>query len=98
MNIIVWGLGYVGTVSAACLVEMGHNIVGVDVDKKKVTLLEKGIVPIKEPGLDKLIITAHHTGRFKVVQNGSSFVENSDCSLICVGTPSKKMVMWNWLI
>ena len=89
MNIIVWGLGYVGTVSAACLSELGHKIVGVDVNKTKASLLKKGISPIKEPGLDKLIKSMYDSERFLVTHKGSSFVETSNCSLICVGTPSK---------
>ena len=89
MNILVWGMGYVGTVSAGCLSHLGHNIVGVDINKTKVNFLNKGITPIKEPGLEELIKASLDSKRFKASTKGSQFFNVYDFSMICVGTPSK---------
>lgn len=88
MKIIVWGLGYVGTVVAACFAKLGHDVVGVDKVPAKVEALNQGKSPIKEPGLTELIKEAVDAGRLRAVSEGIKEVANADVSLICVGTPS----------
>ena len=89
MRVLVWGLGYVGTVSAACLAELGHDVVGVEPNLSKVTMLNDGQSPVKEPGLDLLVSKAVSAGALRAVPDGSSLVSSADVSLICVGTPSQ---------
>jgi GDP-mannose 6-dehydrogenase len=88
MKIIVWGLGYVGTVSAACLAQLGHEVIGVEPHKAKVDAINSGRSPIREPNLDKLVSEGVASGRLKATQDGGSAVPSADVSLICVGTPS----------
>ena len=88
MKIIVWGLGYVGTVVAACFAKLGHDVVGVDKVPAKVKALNQGKSPIKEPGLTSLINEAVETGRLRAVSEGVHEIADADVSLICVGTPS----------
>lgn len=88
MKIIVWGLGYVGTVVAACFAKMGHQVIGVDKVTDKVAAINNGKSPIKEPGLAELIQAGVADGRLSAVTNGTAEVPNADISLICVGTPS----------
>src|SRR5436190_21705583 len=88
MRILVWGLGYVGTVSAACLAELGHDVIGVEANPIKVEALNAGASAIREPGLADLIRKAVLAGRLKAVREGTAFVAGADISLVCVGTPS----------
>lgn len=88
VQIIVWGLGYVGTVSAACLARLGHSVVGVEPHAAKVEALKAGKSAIKEPGLAELVNETVASGRLTVVQEGVPAVAEADLSLICVGTPS----------
>lgn len=89
MRVLVWGLGYVGTVSAACLADLGHEVVGVEPNLSKVILLNAGQSPVKEPGLDILVNKAVSAGRLRAAQDGTALVSSADISLICVGTPSQ---------
>ena len=89
MRISIFGLGYVGCVSAACLARDGHEVIGVDVNEGKLELLRKGKSPIVEPGLDVLIRNAVHSGCLRVTSDHTAAIRESDISLICVGTPSK---------
>lgn len=89
MNIAVMGLGYVGCVTAACLADKGHQIIGVDVNAKKVDALSAGKSPIIEPGLDELIKQGILDGKINATTDSEMAIENSDLVLICVGTPSK---------
>jgi GDP-mannose 6-dehydrogenase len=89
MNIGVFGLGYVGCVSAACLAKQGHAVVGVDVNPTKVEIVNSGKSPIVEPGVDELINEMVGAGRLRATTNPAEAVLNSDASLVCVGTPSK---------
>lgn len=89
MKIIVWGLGYVGTVSAACLSSLGHKVLGVDVNRKKVDLINIGQSPIQEPDLEDLIKKGLDSKRLKASSQGVSVLNTYHLSLICVGTPSK---------
>ena len=88
MKISVFGLGYVGCVSAACLARDGHEVIGVDVNPHKVELIQTGQAPIIEPGLDELIKEAVEAERLQATIDGQTALHNSDVSLICVGTPS----------
>jgi GDP-mannose 6-dehydrogenase len=88
MRIIVWGLGYVGTVSAACLAQLGHEIIGVEPNLTKVEALNAGHSAIKEPGLDHLVNQMVGLGRLRATQDGVPLLPSADMSLICVGTPS----------
>lgn len=88
MKISVFGLGYVGCVSAACLAHDGHKVIGVDVNPQKVETVAAGRSPIVEPGLEELLAEGVHAGRLSTTTNAHEAVAASDVSLICVGTPS----------
>lgn len=87
MNVNIFGLGYVGCVSAACLAESGHQVTGIDVDPSKVALINEGRSPIIEPGLDDLVerMVAAHKLRASTCPS-----RTADVSIICVGTPSSE--------
>jgi GDP-mannose 6-dehydrogenase len=88
-NVSVFGLGYVGSVTAACLAHQGHQVVGVDSNAAKTESLEAGRSPIIEKGLDGLIATARRDCRLRATTNAATAVLESEISLICVGTPSQ---------
>lgn len=85
----VFGLGYVGCVTAACLADRGHQIVGVDVSSAKVELLGSGRATIVEEGIAELVERAHRSGRLRATTSVSDAVGATDISLVCVGTPSQ---------
>jgi GDP-mannose 6-dehydrogenase len=89
MKVSVFGLGYVGTVSAACLAADGHEVIGVDVNPLKLETLRQGHSPVSEPGLDDLIATAVMEGRLRVTDDALTAVLASDVTLVCVGTPGR---------
>ena len=88
MRISIFGLGYVGAVSAACLARDGHDVIGVDVDQRKLEMLRDGRSPIVEEGIQELTKEAVSSGRLTVSDDGDYAIANSDISFICVGTPS----------
>lgn len=88
MNISIFGLGYVGAVTAGCLARQGHAIVGVDVHRQKVEAFDQGIPPIVEPGLDALLREAKNAGRLRATLSAAEALEGTDLSIVCVGTPS----------
>ncbi|MCF8495540.1 MAG: UDP-glucose/GDP-mannose dehydrogenase family protein [Alphaproteobacteria bacterium] len=88
MKISVFGIGYVGAVTSACLADSGHNVVAVDVDPLKVDCLREGRSPIVETGLDALIQKNLKDGRLSATTECAQAVRETDMSLICVGTPS----------
>jgi GDP-mannose 6-dehydrogenase len=90
MNVSVFGLGYVGSVSAASFAADGHTVVGVDVNPDKVASLNEGRSPIVEKGLDELIRDNAANGRLRATTSTKEAVEATDLSLICVGTPSRR--------
>jgi GDP-mannose 6-dehydrogenase len=90
MNVSVFGLGYVGCVSAAALAADGHRVIGVDVNPDKVRSIAEGRSPIVEPGLDELIGEVSAAGRLRATSDTAQAVAESDVSLLCVGTPSRK--------
>jgi GDP-mannose 6-dehydrogenase len=88
MKVAVFGLGYVGTVTAAGLASRGHQVVGVDVEAAKVAAIRRGLSPVVEPGLEELIAGCVTSGTLRVTTNPFEAVDEADVSLICVGTPS----------
>jgi GDP-mannose 6-dehydrogenase len=90
MNVSVFGLGYVGSVSAASFAADGHSVIGVDVNPDKVASLNEGRSPIVEKGLDELIRDNAANGRLRATTSTREAVHATDLSLICVGTPSRK--------
>jgi GDP-mannose 6-dehydrogenase len=90
MNVSVFGLGYVGCVSAAALAAEGHRVVGVDVNPDKVRSIAEGRSPIVEPGLDELVREVALAGRLTATTDTAEAVRDSEVSLLCVGTPSRK--------
>lgn len=90
MNVSVFGLGYVGSVSAATFASDGHTVVGVDVNPTKVALLNAGQSPIVEPGLPELIESTVAAGRLRATTSTEEAIEATDVSLVSVSTPSRK--------
>ena len=90
MRLSIFGLGYVGCVSAACLARRGHDVVGTDVNADKVRMINEGASPIVEPGAGELIAEMVGAGRLRATTDPSEAVAESDISLVCVGTPSNK--------
>jgi len=89
MKIAVFGLGYVGVVSAACLARDGHSVVGVDPNSLKVDFLRQGKSPIVEPGLEELIAAAVGSGRLVAGSDAAAAVAQSEVLVVCVGTPGQ---------
>ncbi len=88
MRVSIFGLGYVGCVSAACLARDGHEVIGVDVNPVKVASIAAGKSPIIEPGLDELMRDMVRSGQLRASIDAQRAVRDTDISLICVGTPS----------
>ncbi len=88
MKISVFGLGYVGCVSAACFAKDGHEVVGVDVSPTKVEIINQGNSPIVEAGMNELVHEVVSSGRLKATTNSAEAISASEVSLVCVGTPS----------
>ena len=87
MDVTVFGMGYVGCVTAACLAEMGHSVTGVDLQGIKISLINSGNSPVIEPGLEQLLRRQVDAGR---LQASASVERLGDISLVCVGTPSNE--------
>jgi len=85
MKINVYGLGYVGSVSAACLAMDGHEILGIDVDRMKIDSINRGVSPVVEPGLSELIRRGVASDKLRAT---ADVIDDADISLVCVGTPS----------
>lgn len=89
LPIAVFGLGYVGAVSAAALAHNGHDVIGVDIHPDKVDLIKSGRSPIIEAGLDDLLRRGVSASRITATQDAEEAVAASDLSMVCVGTPSR---------
>jgi GDP-mannose 6-dehydrogenase len=88
MKISIFGLGYVGAVSVACLARDGHEVIGVDIDSHKLDLIRAGRSPIVEEGIQELMRQVVDSGRVRVTDDSQQAVAGSELSFICVGTPS----------
>ena len=88
MRISIFGLGYVGAVSAACLARLGHEVVGVDTDVRKLEFIREGKSPILEEGLGELIAEVVASGSLRVTDSSEVAIRDTDLSIVCVGTPS----------
>ena len=89
MKVSVFGLGYVGTVSAACLAHDGHEVIGVDPVRTKVDLIKKGQSPIIEADIGEIVASAAQAGRLRATEDQSQAIRETDLSFVCVGTPSQ---------
>ena len=89
-EVSVFGLGYVGCVSVACLAKAGYKVVGVDVNASKVELINKGVATIVEPGLDDLLRAGVEAGLLRATSDAGAAIRESDVVFITVGTPSQK--------
>src|SRR5438309_4233017 len=87
MRVSVFGLGYVGAVTAACLAGAGHQVVGVDVNPEKVAMVNAGASPVVEPGLGELLAEVVSAGRLRATDSSEEAVGETELALICVGTP-----------
>jgi GDP-mannose 6-dehydrogenase len=87
-KISVFGLGYVGAVSLACLADNGHEVIGVDVNPLKVNIINEGRSPIIEHGLDELMCKGVESGTIRALTDSREAVHATELSIICVGTPS----------
>jgi GDP-mannose 6-dehydrogenase len=90
VRISVFGLGYVGTVSAGCLANQGNSVIGVDPVPDKVDLINRGHAPIVEVEIGEIIAEMVKAGRLKATHDGTSAVHDTDISFVCVGTPSQQ--------
>lgn len=87
-KISIFGIGYVGTVAAACLAKDGHDVIAVDIDQAKVDSINSGRTPIVEDGLDELIAEGAASGRLSATTDLVDAIKQTDASFVCVGTPS----------
>lgn len=88
MNISIFGLGYVGIVTAACLSKIGNNVIGADINKDKVDMMNNGIPPIIENDLPELLEDGKRKGLISATASTMEAIHNTELSIICVGTPS----------
>jgi len=89
LKISVFGLGYVGTVSAGCLANDGHEVIGVDPVQTKVNLINNGQTPIIEADIGQIIASMVQAGRLRATDDPAQAIEETDLSFVCVGTPSQ---------
>jgi GDP-mannose 6-dehydrogenase len=90
MRISIFGLGYVGAVTAACFAREGHEVVGVDVDPLKLEMMRSGHSPLIEDGLAQLVNEGVRGGRIRVTHDANEAISSTEASLVCVGTPSRR--------
>jgi GDP-mannose 6-dehydrogenase len=90
LSVSIFGLGYVGSVSAACLAAMGHKVIGVDVSRAKVEMMDSGRTPIVEAGMGERVAEANKACRLHATTDATQAVLSSDITFVCVGTPSMR--------
>ena len=88
MRVSVFGLGYVGSVSGACLAQLGHNVIGVDANAGKVAMINQGLPPVIEEGISELLAKVTESGAFIATEVWQDAIAATDIALVCVGTPS----------
>ena len=89
-RIAVFGTGYVGCVTAACLSRDGYHTIGVDIDSEKVAALNAGESPVAEPGLSELVAEQVAAGRLRATEDFREAIQETDIAMIAVGTPSDR--------
>ena len=89
MKISIFGLGYVGTVSAACLAQAGHDVIGVDPVRTKVDLINSGQTPIIEAEINEIIGSSTRSGKLRATDDPAFAISETELSFVCVGTPSQ---------
>ena len=87
MRLTIFGTGYVGLVTGACLAEVGHEVTCVDIDKKRIESLLEGKIPIFEPGLEPLVQTGLKNKKLSFTSDPKSCIDRTEAAMICVGTP-----------
>lgn len=87
MRVSIFGTGYVGLVTGACLADMGHNVICVDVDEDKVAKLNRGVIPIYEPGLESIVSSNFKAGNLRFTTNAEEAIYHAQLQFIAVGTP-----------
>ncbi|MEI2455435.1 UDP-glucose/GDP-mannose dehydrogenase family protein [Lysobacter firmicutimachus] len=87
MRVTIFGTGYVGLVTGTCLADVGHDVVCVDIDQAKVEGLNRGVIPIYEPGLEPMVKANHAAGRLHFTTDAASAIGHGDLIFIAVGTP-----------
>jgi GDP-mannose 6-dehydrogenase len=88
MRLSVFGLGYVGTVTAACMSSLGYDVIGVDINTQKVDALKAGRSPIVEARVDELVAKGYQAGRLRATSSAAMAIRESELSFVCVATPS----------
>lgn len=89
MRVSIFGMGYVGAVTSACLAKLGHRVVGVDPNATKLESLRAGRAPFVEEGLDELLADGVNSGRLTVTDSAAEAIAETELSIVCVGTPSR---------
>ena len=87
MRVTIFGTGYVGLVTGTCLADVGHDVVCVDIDQAKVEGLNRGVIPIYEPGLEPMVKANHAAGRLSFTTDAAAAIAHGDVIFIAVGTP-----------
>jgi nucleotide sugar dehydrogenase len=87
MRVTIFGTGYVGLVTGTCLADVGHDVVCVDIDAAKVDGLNRGVIPIYEPGLEPMVKANHGAGRLHFTTDAAAAIAHGDVIFIAVGTP-----------
>src|SRR5688572_19933393 len=87
MRVTIFGTGYVGLVTGTCLADVGHDVICVDIDQAKVDGLNRGVIPIYEPGLEPMVKANHAAGRLRFTTDAEAAVAHGDVVFIAVGTP-----------
>jgi UDPglucose 6-dehydrogenase len=87
MKVAIFGTGYVGLVTGTCLAEVGHEVVCVDIDAAKIEALERGVLPIYEPGLEPMVKANHAVGRLRFTTDAAAAIAHGEVVFIAVGTP-----------
>jgi GDP-mannose 6-dehydrogenase len=89
MRVSVFGLGYVGCVTAACLAKAGHQVIGVDITPEKVVMVNDAVPPVVEPGLGEVLAEVVWDKRLRAIASTENAIKETELALVCVGTPSR---------